>query len=902
MESDRLRAFVSGTQEDLQSERDAVADALGALGVRVVRAESWGASWSSPRETLREMVGVADVYVGVYGSRYGYVVRPDDISATEFEFREAKRLGKPIIVYVKQLHHGDERDGRQAAFLDEVLDFNQGLFRRPEFADPDQLASWVREDVADLVAHLVRSNSPRRGPFNVPSDIVNFVGRERELDRIHAHLSDHFSPAPVAVYGMSGVGKTALAIRYAHQYRDEQPGGVFWIDLGRSTIGTVLFEVAQSYGEAYRFEAIQDDARQLVFVRSLLSAHRPLMILDDPHDESVLDLILQTAPGCPIIVTTRQRALPSLVDALEVELGGLEGESALTVLDAALGSGRVSKEREAADEICDLVGGLPLGLRVVGKRAALSRLLLSQIAVRMRDRKLDPLRYGTYSTKETNLQVGFDISFDLLPPDHVSVFGSLGVFDGIDFDSQAAAYVADLSAGATTDYLEALHEASLLESGRDSRWRLHPLLRTYAAQRSPSGAAERMIAFFRALAEEAAPRLEGPDDVSWARKMHTEYENILGALRRSIDEGLTADACAIAGVMFWFWSRTGRLKEGAEWLDQVLAMPNVRAHESASAALFAAGALAWCHGRHTEASTLLRESAARDRSKRRRHGLAYSLTFLSLVESSLGNGRKARELEREALSLWRAEGDLGGFVYSLSYLGWAADCRGEWETARKMFDEALAIACKTGHRRSVAWSLIGQGRGEQRLQRLRSARSLFEQAIDVSRQIGDDWSLAWALAGLGGTLVRSGVTKDGSAALEKARAICLDLGDRWGSSFALCGLGRLRQLSGSYAEAAQRFLDAVEHSSSTGDILLTVEGLVGLARSVSFLGHPTLASQVCSVSRVLCTEAAVSLPPDLKADIADFDLASTSPAEKSTALGTAPNLAETLQMVRQVVD
>lgn len=900
MDSNRLRVFVSGTQEDLQPERDAAAEALSSLGLRVVRAESWGASWSSPRDTLREMVGVADLYVGVYGNRYGYVVSPDDISATEFEFREARRLGKPIIVYVKQPEHPGARDGRQSAFLGGVLDFNQGLFRRPEFTTPDQLADWVREDVASLVARLARSDSPRQGPFSVPANIVNFVGRERELDRIHAHLSSRSSPAPVAVYGMGGAGKTALAIRYAHLYRDKLSAGALWVDLARSTLGTALFEIAQSYGEADRFEAIQDEARQLAFVRSLLSFHRPLMILDDPGDESVLELTLATAPGCPVIVTTRQRALPSLVDAFEVELAGLEVESALAVLEAALGSALVAREREAADEICDLVGALPLGLRVVGKRAAFSQLSLGQLAARLREKQPDTLSYGGNSSKQTDLQASFDISFDLLSPGHAAVFSSLGVFDGIDFDSDAAAYVADLPKDEATNCLGVLHEASLLEGGRDSRWRLHPLLRAYAAQRSPLGAAERMVTFFRAFAEEAAPRLEGPDDVSWARKMNTEYENILGALRHSIDKGLTEDACAIAGAMFWFWSRCGRLKEGAEWLDQVLGMPDARAHESVSSALFAAGALAWCHGRHSDASILLRESAARDRSGQRRQGLAYSLTFLSLVESSLGNGPAAKELEREALSLWRAEGNVGGFVYSLSYLGWAADCRGEWRAAQRMFDEALEIAWETGHRRSIAWSLIGQGRGEQRLRRPQAARLLFEQAVDVSKQIGDDWSLAWALAGVGRAQVGSGAD-EGSVALEKALAICADLGDPWGSSFALCGLGRSLQSTDSHTEAAQRFLDAVDCSSTAGDILITLEGLAGLARSVNLLGHPVLASHLCDVSSVLSVKAAVSLPPDLEVEIAELNLAIGTSRETHAAQERTPDLAGTLQMVRQAV-
>jgi hypothetical protein len=149
--TETLQIFISGTQDDLQPERQAVAETIRALGHTPLMAETYGAQPMPSYDAIREMIARADIYLGVYGARYGWKME-SGVSVTEFEFTEFRRTRPSrILVYVKDCTPEDE----QAAFLDRVQHFKAGYFRRPRFTNPTQLAEWVKEDLAQLIAQVV---------------------------------------------------------------------------------------------------------------------------------------------------------------------------------------------------------------------------------------------------------------------------------------------------------------------------------------------------------------------------------------------------------------------------------------------------------------------------------------------------------------------------------------------------------------------------------------------------------------------------------------------------------------------------------------------------------------------------------------------------------------------------
>ena len=143
----RLKVFISGTQDDLQAERRAIADAVSALGHEPLMAETYGTQPMPSLSAIREMIDRADFYIGVYGARYGWQM-DNGVSVSEFEFTEFRRTHpRRILIYVKETEPLSE----QVRFLQRVEDFKEGYFRRPRFTDTRQLAEWVKDDLPKLI-------------------------------------------------------------------------------------------------------------------------------------------------------------------------------------------------------------------------------------------------------------------------------------------------------------------------------------------------------------------------------------------------------------------------------------------------------------------------------------------------------------------------------------------------------------------------------------------------------------------------------------------------------------------------------------------------------------------------------------------------------------------------------
>lgn len=221
---DRLKIFISSTMTNLQAERQAVEQAIAELRLEAVRAETLGSQPVSSRQACLEMARQCDIYLGIYGARYGWVPPGDHVSVTEMEFQEARKQGRDILVYVKDV---PEREKAQVEFLRRVEDFDEGYFRRPYFTTPQELAEWVKEDIAGLVSRRYRRGEEAIGLNPYPhfqatparlrrsfdalmaDKIRGFVGRQFVFDALDEFLQTHESGYFI-IRGVCGIGKTAL--------------------------------------------------------------------------------------------------------------------------------------------------------------------------------------------------------------------------------------------------------------------------------------------------------------------------------------------------------------------------------------------------------------------------------------------------------------------------------------------------------------------------------------------------------------------------------------------------------------------------------------------------------------------------------------------------------------------
>jgi Domain of unknown function (DUF4062) len=176
---ERLKVFLSSTQSDLQAERNGAEALVAELGHNCLRAETFDSPGTSPEETCKALARSCDIYIGIFGPRYGFVVPHLGISATEMEYREA-RTSDPskIFVYVQD---NAAIDGDQDRFLREVQGFSDGYFRHQKFADCAELKEQIRRDVITWTTQKVRESLRKQIELRALRDKVAHMSRVMEL-------------------------------------------------------------------------------------------------------------------------------------------------------------------------------------------------------------------------------------------------------------------------------------------------------------------------------------------------------------------------------------------------------------------------------------------------------------------------------------------------------------------------------------------------------------------------------------------------------------------------------------------------------------------------------------------------------------------------------------------------
>jgi DNA-binding SARP family transcriptional activator len=342
-------------------------------------------------------------------------------------------------------------------------------------------------------------------PAMLPPDITDFTGREeqvRELCRALLPEGGDQAAAPVVVTGMAGVGKTALAVRAAHECRDAFPDGQLFADLGgypgdRKDPHTVLgWFLRALVGEAATLPESLEERIQLY--RSELANRRLLLVLDGATSDAQVRPLLASGGGCRVVVTSRAR-LPAVAGAQVVDLEVLEPDEALDLLAKEIGARRLVAERDCAAHLVALCGHLPLAIRIVaGKLGAHPRMPLSHLAQRLGDQ-----RHRLAELRLSDMDVGRSVEHSMQALGAASVvLRRLALLEVPDFAPWTTAALLGMSERAAERVLHELADAHLLiPAGVDQtgnlRYRFHTLVRLVAAQHA--GETERGAILDRAL-------------------------------------------------------------------------------------------------------------------------------------------------------------------------------------------------------------------------------------------------------------------------------------------------------------------------------------------------------------------------------------------------------------------
>jgi DNA-binding SARP family transcriptional activator len=629
-------------------------------------------------------------------------------------------------------------------------------------------------------------------PRQLPAAPGYFAGRSAELAQLSALV---FAPDAAcdtvvvsAIGGAGGVGKTWLALHWAHRNLDRFPDGQLFVNLrGFDPTGrpTPPAEAVRTFLDALGVapDALPADLdAQTALYRSLVAGRRMLIVLDNAMDAAQVTPLLPGSPTCTVLVTSRDR-LTSLVTthgARPVRLDVLGELDARALLAARLGTENLARQAVAVRELLAGCAGLPLALSIVAGRAqAYPEFPLAVLAAELRDAAT---RLGALEDDpQTSVRAILSWSYRALPGGAATAFCLLGTVPGGDLSLAAAAALLGWPVPATRSLLRGLERVSLVSQPRPDRFRMHDLVRLYGAEQAETdlGPAVRTAALRRLIdgylrTGYAADRLLYPDRPpielpvepgegdgpttsaqAWAW-FDTEHANLLAAQEQAAEQGWAEQVWQLAWVLNTFTYRRGLQADTVRIWSAALPSAPALGDTALAIVLRHLGDALTRVGQADEAMTRLEAalrivSAAGDKDAQARTWWA-----IGRVWERRGDDRQALTAAIAALRLFRELDDPVWAGRAHSVVGWYAARLGEHATAREHLDVALGIHRAQLDREGEAATVdslgfLAQQRGEQD-----KARDYLEQALALRRELGNPYfeadtldRLAQAQAALG---------------------------------------------------------------------------------------------------------------------------------------------------------
>jgi DNA-binding SARP family transcriptional activator len=331
-------------------------------------------------------------------------------------------------------------------------------------------------------------------PRQLPAAVAHFTGRQAELNALTRQLDRPAGPGGAVtiwtVVGTAGIGKTALALHWAHRVAARFGNGQLYANLrgfGPRVTPAPPGEVIRGFLGALGVPPASLPApleAQAALYRSLLAGRSMLVVLDNARDAEQVRPLLPGSPGCVVVVTSRNQLTGLVVaeGAYRLSLDLLPEQSAAELLARRLGPARLSREPGAARELIGLCARLPLALAVVAGRAA-SRpdVPLGRIVTELRAARLDALATGEPAT---DLRAVLSWSYGCLTPPAAAMFRLLGLRPGLDITAASAASLARMDLRQARAALAELARAHLIEEQAPGQFALYELLRAYAVERA----------------------------------------------------------------------------------------------------------------------------------------------------------------------------------------------------------------------------------------------------------------------------------------------------------------------------------------------------------------------------------------------------------------------------------
>jgi tetratricopeptide (TPR) repeat protein len=633
-------------------------------------------------------------------------------------------------------------------------------------------------------------------PRQLPAAPAGFAGRREELARLTAALDDSTGQGATvvisAIAGAGGIGKTWLALHWAHQHVDRFPDGQLVVNLN----GFAPTDAPMTPARAVRgfLDALGVEPgsipvelqAQIGLYRSLVAGRRMLILLDNARTAEQVVPLLPGSPTCTVLITSRNR-LSSVLTAhgahpLPVDV--LTDHEARQLLAGRLGAHRLAAEPAAVTELLGCCGGLPLALSIVAGRAQTHpNFPLAHLAAELRDATT---RLGALDDEDpaASLPAVLSWSYTTLPTNQARMFELLGIAPGPDISLPAAAHLTNQPIPQTRALLRGLEHAHLVHQHLPGRYRMHDLIALYANDRAHHDLPDtdrtdglRRLADFYLHTANTADRLLQPhrppiqldppgsdyhpvplaDSAAAWVWLDAEHRCLLATQQLAADHGWHRTVWQLAWTLTTFDHRRGHRHDLLAAWQAGLAAAH---HDSDPASLCLAHrnlGHTYAHlGRHTDALAHLGYAQTLAEDTRDLAAQAHTHRALGRAWELQGDDQRALEHATNALHRFQALDQPVLEADARSMVGWYSARLGLHQQAHTHLHSALTLARHHGGRHCEATTLDTLGYLAHHTGQHDQALHHYQQALTLRRKLGLTYGEADTLDRLGHTHVALG--------------------------------------------------------------------------------------------------------------------------------------------------
>lgn len=668
-----------------------------------------------------------------------------------------------------------------------------------------------------------------QAPACLPMDLPSFVGRADELLSLTSTAESLIRVA--AITGTAGVGKTALAVKWAHAVREDFPDGQLYVDL-RGHAPTPAMAASDALSVFLRAlgtapDRVPDgtDARAALF-RSTVDGKRMLVVLDNAASVEQVNALLPGSPDCFVVITSRN-ALTGLAvhhDARKFDLDVLTDDEAFALLRHVLGESRVDAEPAEAGRLLRQCGNLPLAVRIVA--ANLANRPRGTIADTLRSLTdaggLDP--FSVEGEPRISVRAALDLSYRAVSPDAQRMLALLGASPLADFDAPAAAALTGMpDARSALPVLSVLESAHLVQQHQPGRYRMHDLIKLYASEQPVTGVRDAvggLLEHYLVHTDAAATKLS-PN------------------MRREVRPATITAVAADVDVVSWLVAESSNLVAAIDW---------ARDHRHKLLATHLVDALRtffWMHSLTQDwiSTGHLGLAMAQDLGDARLQSAMHRT--LGLAYYYFGDHRRAIEHNLDSLALCEALGDTAGAVAMHTNIAMVCNNSGMLAESISHLEEGIAISAREGYagNESSAHLALSAARGYQG--NLRLAVTEAERAFELAQQAGNPSHEAQAQIVHAWALARMGHLRQAETLNAAGRRDHRKNGNRGGELMGLIHLTEQRLAVGDLRAAQELIEQVLEMGADQSDHVNEINALIAFARVTHASGDVDTALAAC---------------------------------------------------------